>query len=91
MAADNGGRDFNIFLRGTQSVAISKHNPRDVHAEITSKIEYSMKIDNVRFAQTASVIFSTKCVLCAINICKVSSFVGVQVSSRIIWKIFPID
>lgn len=86
MAANNGGKDFNIFISSLESKSIPKRSPRDVQSEILAKIEHSKKIDNVRFTRTGSVIFSTKDVTCAVDISRISTFLGVNVTSRVIWE-----
>lgn len=86
LAAENNSKNYTIFLQSESTEVIPKRNPRAIQIEIKSKIKNSSKIDNVRFTRTGSMIFFTKDVECAIDICKVSSFLGVSVKSRIIWE-----
>lgn len=90
MRADSEGRNFNISLKSSEANTIPKCNPREEQAEIKSKIENASKIDSVRFTRTGSVIFSTKDVTCAINISELTTFLGVNVTPKIIRTITQI-
>lgn len=86
MAAENGGKCFNIFLQSTDSKSIPNRDPRAVQTEIRSKIPHANHIENVRHTRTGSLLISTKDVSCAAEICQVTSFLGVSVKHRVIWE-----
>ena len=56
-AADNGGRNFNIFLNNADSKCLPRRNPRPMQMEIKSKIPNFSKIDNVSDVQDQEVGF----------------------------------
>ena len=47
-AANNGGKNLNIFLNSTDSKAIPRKDSRCTQAEIKNKIAHASKIANVR-------------------------------------------
>ena len=58
-AADDGGRNFNIFLNSTDSKSLPRRDPRATQMEIKSMIPNFSKTDNVRYTRSESWIFST--------------------------------
>lgn len=84
MAAQKGGREINIFVMTLESSTIPKRDPRAVKVELKAKTEHFRKIENIRYTHTGFIIISTKDIECALNISRLSSFLGIEGSTRII-------
>ena len=85
-AANNGDKNFNIFLNSTDSKAIPRKAPRSTQAEIKNKIAHASKIASVRCTRSESWIFSTTDVNCGIDVFHITEFLGVHVNARVIYE-----
>lgn len=93
MAAENARRAFNILLTSTESGVISKRDLGLLKQKLSflqnnnqTKIYHFKNTDNVRFVRVGNVIISMKVVLSAIEAHKISTFLKIEVSSRIVWE-----
>ena len=86
MAIEKGDRNFNIFVTSQNSKSLPKRDLRATQIEIRNKIPHFDKIANIRYTRSGSIIINTTDAACAIETCNVSNFLGVAVSTHIIWK-----
>ena len=83
MAAKKEGCNFNIFVSNQDSKSLPKHDPRATQSEIMDKIPHFNKIANIRYIRSGSLIIHTTDSTCVIEACRISTFMGVPVSTCI--------
>lgn len=54
--------------------------------EIKEKIANSNKIDLLMFTRMGSIIISKRSIMYAVDICGISEFLGISISSRVVWE-----
>ena len=86
MAAKKGGCNFNIFVCSQDSKSLPKRDSQVTQSEIMNKIPHFNKIANIRYITSGSLIKRTTNATSAIKACRISTFMGVSVSTHIVWE-----
>lgn len=80
LSAQNGGSEFNIFIKSSETKQIPRKDSRAVHAVLKSTTGHFKYINNVRYTRTGTVIVSTHDLMCTLDIPNISSLLGVKVT-----------
>ena len=68
------------------SKTIPRKDPRSTQVEIKNKVVHASKTATVRYTRSGSWIFSTTDVDCAIDVCHIPEFLGVNVTAQVIYE-----
>lgn len=75
-----------FFLTSFDSETLPNHETRVDQVAIKKKIVNLEKTDKLRYTRTRSIIISTKDITYAVVICSISEFLGILISTRVVWK-----
>lgn len=81
-AAANGSNRFVIFLEN-KAGGIPSNKPKILKAEIDSLVNSHKHIESLKFTRAKKIVFVTSNEECAIQLCNVSSLMGIQVSATL--------